>query len=248
MLYDAFKSHPRLTLGYAREIDSGTFDPHSRPTKSASCSAALRDGKYPELQACMYFEHRARLTILKAAVDYALGNHDCPPSLLSDNSTFDGLSCNSLPVSFQEGMSWLRRQPNFHRYATFWQQLLWGWGGFYLQDRQDEEFEWMSTHSGIPADEIPVALKAFDRFFPRSGGWIRTPKCGDLRMLIMFPMVFQGIGAAHRFVRYEHRDSRPELEAGSLLKNNHLAKWFRCTYEFLCEASASTRSSKSTSA
>ncbi|MCX4547520.1 tyrosine-type recombinase/integrase [Streptomyces sp. NBC_01500] len=137
MLYEAYGEHPRLTLGYAQELDGGTFDPQTPPAISTSYQAMFR-GKYPELQACAYFEHRARLSILKAAVDYGLAHPEGPPEFgMSEDGksfSFQGLTYHALPATFHSGMSWLREQPNFRLYATFWQQLLWAWGGFYLDD------------------------------------------------------------------------------------------------------------------
>lgn len=235
MLYEAYMDHPKLTLGYGLELDGGTFDPHTPTTQSSSVQSAMRDGKHAVLQACMYFEHRARLSILKAAVDYAIAHSDGPPSLFTEggNFTFRGLTYHSLPASFQQGMEWLREQPNFRRYATFWQQFLWGWGGFYLEDRPDKEFEWMSAYSGIPADEIPTALEAFDRFFPVPAGWFVTAGRTDMHMVKMVPAVFQGIGAHHRRAQYDLGDSISALNASSQYTHSDLAKRINGTVEFL---------------
>ncbi|MCC5481200.1 hypothetical protein [Streptomyces barringtoniae] len=160
-------------------------------------------------------EHRARLAILKAAVDYALAHRDGPPEFMSEDGQsffFQGLTYHALPMTFHEGMEWLREQPNFRRYATFWQQFLWGWGGFYLEDRESEEFEWMAAYSGIPADEIPTALEAFDRFFPIPNGWFTTPGWTDIHLLKMVPMTFQGIGAHQRRIQYTLADNVSALK------------------------------------
>ncbi|WP_049653483.1 hypothetical protein [Kitasatospora sp. MY 5-36] len=234
MLYEAYREHPKLTLGYARELDGGTFNPHSATTQSPSYQAALRQGEHPDLQACMYLEHRARLAILKAAVDYAVEHPDGPPPLVSETGKFVflGLGYHSLPETFQTGMDWLRKQPNFRLYPTFWQQFLWGWGGFFLEDRKGKEFEWMSTYSGIPAKEIPSALEAFDRFFP-SNGWFTTPGRTDVHMLKLVPMVFQGIGAHHRRVQYDLGNNLSALNASGPYTRGDLGKRINCTVDFL---------------
>jgi hypothetical protein len=239
MLYEAYGEHPKLTLGYAREIDGEGFDPHAAPISSPSYHAMLREGKHPELQACMYFEHRARLSILKAAVDYALAHPDGPPefTMSEDRNVFifQGLTYHTLPQTFHEGIEWLREQPTFRRYATFWQQFLWGWGGFYLEDRKDAEFTWMADYSGIHVDEIPTALEAFDRFFPNPGGWFTTPGRTDMRMLKMVPWIFQGIGAHHRRVQYR-LGGQPNLNAlnpSSPYTLSDLGKRINCAVDFL---------------
>ncbi|MFI5534606.1 hypothetical protein ACIA8O_39335 [Kitasatospora sp. NPDC051853] len=238
MLYEAYQEHPQLTRGYAHELDGGTFDPQSAPASSPSYEAML-NGKYPELQACTYLEHRARLAILKAAVDYALTHPDGAPEFrLSEDREvfiFQGLTYHALPSTFHRGMEWLREQPNFRRYATFWQQFLWGWGGFYLEDRKEQEFKWMSKYSGIPADEIPIALEAFDHFFPISSGWFVTAGATDVRMVKLVPLIFQGLGAHHRRLQYDLID-QPNLSAlnpSSWYTLNDLHKRIGCAVDFL---------------
>lgn len=235
LLYDAYRNHPKLTLGYARELDGETFDPNTPSTTSASYKAAMHQGSNPVLQACMYLEHRARLAILKAAVDYAIANPDGPPRLTSESGslTFRGLTYHSLPSSFQDGMAWLREQPNFRRYPTFWQQFLWGWGGFYLKDRTEAEFEWMSIHSGIPTDEVPVALEAFDHFFPVPGGWLVTAGLTDVHMVKMVPLIFQGIGAHHRRVQYGWGSNLEGLSPTASFTVPDLGKRINCAVQFL---------------
>lgn len=237
MLYEAYSEHPKLTGGYAHELDGGAFDPQSVNPNSASYTAMLK-GEFPELQACSYLEHRARLSILKSAVDYALAHPDGAPELgmSEDGKTwfFEGLTYHALPATFHSGMAWLRERPNFRRYATFWQQLLWGWGGFYLDDREQQEFEWMSRYSGIPDDEIPVALEAFDRFFPIPGGWFVTAGRTDVRMVKMVPWIFQGIGAHHRRVQYELSDLSG-LNPSAPYTLSDLAKRINCAVDFLLD-------------
>jgi hypothetical protein len=238
MLYQEYGEHPRLTLGYAHELDGDTFDPQSTATNSASYQAMLREGAHPELQACTYFEHRARLSILKAAVDYALAHPDGAPELaVSDGEDwlFQGVTYHALPATFHSGMAWLREQSSFRRYATFWQQLLWGWGGFYLDDRKEQEFEWMSRYSGIPIDEIPTALEAFDRFFPIPNGWFVKAGATDVCLVKMVPWIFQGIGAHHRRVQYGLNDQTDlsSLNPSSWYTISDLSKRIRCAVDFL---------------
>ncbi|MUK01321.1 hypothetical protein GM708_04910 [Vibrio cholerae] len=202
MLYEAFKEHPKVGLGCAQELDGVPYNPLTASVNSSSYREALYEGKHPLIQASMYIEHRARLAILKAAVDYALGHPQGPPSLASGKLDWGTLDFHVLPASFKDGLRWLMKQDNFARYAIFWQQFLWGWGGFYLKDRESTEFSWMSKYSGIPTSEIPIALQAFDRFFP-GVEWFATPGNTSMHILKMTPWLFQGIGAHHRRAQYE---------------------------------------------
>ncbi|WP_326592472.1 hypothetical protein [Streptomyces sp. NBC_01294] len=154
---------------------------------------------------------------------------------MADSWSFQGTTYHALPATFHSGIAWLREQPSFRRYATFWQQLLWGRGGFYLSDREVQEFEWMSKYSGIPLDEIQAALLAFDRFFPIPNGWFINAGLTDVRMVKMVPLVFQGVGAHHRRVQYglDGGSDLSVLAPSSAYTLNDLAKRINCTVDFL---------------
>lgn len=205
MLYEAYKEHPKLTLAAAAEMGGEPFDPQTVATKNSMLRAALLRGHSPFLQACMFNEHRARLALLKGAVDLTCERPEglTPGTVVDGEFDWDLFLFQTLPATFREGQAWLAQQPNFHLYAVFWQQLLWGWGGFFLEHRAEEEFAWMAEYSGIPVEEIPTALEAFDRVFPIPDGWFRTPGPTDIRVVAMVPWQFQGIGAHHRRCHYD---------------------------------------------
>jgi hypothetical protein len=70
-LYAAYQDHPKLALGCAQEMDGKAFDPNPFFTTSSRMTEAMREGKHSLIQASFYVEHRARLAILKSAVDLA---------------------------------------------------------------------------------------------------------------------------------------------------------------------------------
>jgi hypothetical protein len=235
LLYDAYQSHPRLTLASALEMDGKSFDPYTSGKTSELIREAYQEGKHKFLQACMYVEHRARLALLRAAVNLCceypqeVDDYFSNPSISAADSH---VQFGELPTSFREGLRWLRVQPTFHRYGLFWQQLLWGWGGFYIEDRKDVEFDYMSKYCGIPASEIPTALDAFDRFFPISqSSWWSTSQYHGMQILKLVPMVFQGIGAHSRRQEYELADYTSF--DGAPYTASNLARWNNCTVEFL---------------
>lgn len=233
ILYNAYKEHPKLTLAAALELDGLPFDPQVGATTSPKLIEAMRQGNHPLLQACMYTEHRARIALLKAAVDYCCAHPDGPPRLQPGQVLdWEALLYVALPTSFQDALLWLRKQPTFKRYALFWQQFMWGWGGFYLEDRVEQEFVWMSKYSGIPEAEIPTALEAYDRFFP-AGGWLVAPGATDARRVKMTPMLFHGIGAHHRRQEYNVKEGFSELNCKSFYTAKDLASWVNCTVNFL---------------
>jgi len=232
MLYDAYKEHPKLTLANSLELDGAQYDPFTASVPSKLLQQAMTDGEHPYLQACMFVEHRARLAILKAAVDYATANPTGPLITKEGTHTWIVPNIYSLPKSFKDAMHWLRNQPNFRRYAIFWQQFMWGWGGFYLEDRREKEFAWMAEYSGIPVEEIPTALQAFDKFFPVQGGWFVTPGYTCATRAKMTPAFFHGIGAHHRRQEYELKEGFRALSSSGYTEND-LNKWNNCTVAYL---------------
>lgn len=231
LLYDAYKSHPKLTLATALEMDGHPYDPDPPATNNSLIGEALREGKHDLLQASLYTEHRARLAILRAAVNLCCMNPDGYEKSLEPGS-LEWMTYYCLPRTFIDAMEWLRGQPHFHLYALFWQQFLWGWGGFYLRHMRDAEFEWMSRYSGIPVDEIPNALTAFDRFFPMGqGGWTLESDYHDIASIKMMPMAFQGIGAHQRRQEYDDPDLTKIRGTGYTAVN--MGRWINCTVDFL---------------
>ncbi|MCC3764450.1 hypothetical protein K3N28_15395 [Glycomyces sp. TRM65418] len=234
MLYGAYKSHPRLTLGYAMELDGGTFDANAASTVSQSLWNALYKGMHFDLQASMYFEHRARISIIKAAVDYVIENREEGGYLLNKDGSIEwrGILYQTLPSSFHDGVEWLRAQSNFQRFPIFWQQFMWSWGGFYLENLKDREFDMMGRCAGLTKDEVQVALEAFDRFFP-TGEWIVKRGSTDLRTVNMTPVVFQGIGAHRRRVEYGLEGGFSRIEHSSIYTPADLTLRNNCTVNFL---------------
>lgn len=230
-LYDAYKQHPKITLACAVELQGGEYDPHCAPTTSQLLNDAMRAGEHPILQAAMYVEHRARLAILRAAVTYCCEHPDGPPVLAKNELNWDHLHYYSLPNTLQQGMDWLWKQPTFRRYALFWQQFMWGYGGFYLDDREQAEFEWMSKWSGIPAAEIPNALQAYDRFFP-IGEWLVAPGWTCAKRVKMVPVYFEGLGAHYRRVVYGLGPHLNALKSSGYTVSD-LVTWNNAAVEFL---------------
>lgn len=197
-LYAAYKGHPKLSAAVAAERGGAPFDDAVRSRGPGArdnpvLAEALYEGKHPCVQASLYVEHRARLAILKAAVDLCC---------LAPALTKGGLPDRALPATFREGLRRLRERPSFRRFALLWQVFLWGFGGFYLADREEEELGWLSRQTGIPRHEVGAGLRAFDELFPLPGGsWIVPIKDSPIRVLRMVPAAFRGVGAVQRLRR-----------------------------------------------
>jgi hypothetical protein len=214
LLYEAYRSHPKLTLSLAQEIGGGT-----KAARNEVVRQALFEGQHASLQASLYIEHRARISILKAAID-----------LLCRGS--DGSPRRGLPASFSKGLRVLRERPSFLRYALLWQVFLWGLGGFYLADRADEELGWLSDQTGIPREELPRALASFDDLFPLGeSSWLVPLKGTSIVATKMVPMPFRGIGALQRLRRY---GLRTYDDLGYTDRTAHdLNRWHRSTAALL---------------
>jgi hypothetical protein len=72
VLYAAYQSHPKLALAVALEVAGKPYDPSAIDPTNAHIGQALRTGQHPLIQYAFYAEQRARLAILKAAID-----HEC---------------------------------------------------------------------------------------------------------------------------------------------------------------------------
>jgi hypothetical protein len=222
-LYDAYRSHPRLSAAVAAEQAGAVFEAArpAAPPDDRIFREALYEGRHPCVQAAFYVEHRARLAILKAAVDLSCLQPERDMS--------------ALPATFRAGLGRLRARPSFRRYALLWQVFLWGLGGFYLADREDEEFGWLSRQTGVPRDDVKVALAAFDDLFPLpAGSWIVPVKNSPLRLTRMMPLVLRGVGAVHRLRRYGARNY-DGFRVGSAGRRNLIA-WHNGLVRFLAGA------------
>jgi len=220
LLYKAYRDHPKLSLALAGEIAGAPFKPSSPPPHSSILAEALREGKHAPVQASFYIEHRGRLSILKAAID--LFCHE------------GQATSPTLPATFRDGLRLLRTRPSFRRYALLWQVFLWGFGGFYLADRAEQEFTWLAEQTGVPVAEIPTALRAFDDLFPMNGSsWLVPLRGTSVVAAKMVPNAFRGIGAMQRLKRYGARHYRDLGYRNTT--SRQLVDWHNSTVGLLAE-------------
>lgn len=190
-----------MTAAAARELEGREYN-REVASGGPRLSEALLEGRHVLLQACMYLEHRARLSILRAATDYlAEGGfvRDMPQGVRVDFRASD------LPQSFLRGFARAEQQPNFRLYPLFWQVFLWGWGGLILLDREHEDYVGLAEQTGLAVSEIPSALEAFDWFFP-TDGWLSQMPTASYRYARMVPWPFQGLGAWQRLLRAQRAE------------------------------------------
>jgi hypothetical protein len=226
-LYDSFKENPHISAKVATESDGGSFDGATRIPERIFADT-FYEGSFTDLTISSYLEHRARLAILKSAVDFTLYEQHGFSERVQDEFKALGLRISIkdfLPDTFLEGLDRLKADLYFYRYPVFWQCFLWQFGGFILEDYKDQEYLLLSLKTGVPVDEVDNALRAFDVLFP-TDGWFKEPNGNsNIRMLKMMPPPFQGLGANFRKEIYTEDNDYSSLTVTGDYTLNDLIKW-----------------------
>lgn len=203
LLSDHF-DHQHLAATAAHERETGETVYKNPPQTNTFRNACFHGLHYP-IQACLYLAQRARLYILKAIVDFwmALERGEIEKSIIKIGSHELDFTVAGLSPAQSTAMREFCESKSFALYPVFWQVFLWSWGGFLLKDHLEEEFSLLARETGVPVDEIPLALTAFDKLFPTNSGWFREPANDSRRVLMLMPPVIRGIGAFRRKVLRE---------------------------------------------
>ena len=214
-----------LTLEVACEIGGAVpYDPLRFDAGRPIVGDAMLRGRHLVLQVCMYLEHRARLAILKGAVDQI-----CREGGASATGT---ALWAGLPNSFIVALKRLADMPYFWLYPSLWQVFLFGWGGFLLTDHLDGEMSALATEVGMPPEHVETALQAFDLLFPLpSGSWIAEVRTASYKVVRLMPWPFMGLGAFRRRLMYG-LESYAGL-GGKRYTASDLSKRHNYTYKFL---------------
>lgn len=194
--------HQKLGKSAAHEIETKAVE-FGNPPNSKTFRHAYFDGKHFPVQACMYVEHRARVYILKALVDYWLAKQrgelaERKKNVLLVGSKVVAQQQVGISNAMENGLAKLSAAKSFRQLPVFWQTFLWSWGGFLIKAELAEEYTQLERETGVPVAEIPLALTAFDEIFPIPGGWFRDVEEGGSRVLILMPPVIRGLGAHRR--------------------------------------------------
>lgn len=221
-LYNAFQQFPRLSARCGHEILGDDFDGEYQQVPTELFNETYYVCRLNDIALSTFVEHRARLAILKSAVDCVLQERAHPGSI----------DTAMLPVSFNS--VWQFAGDRFiHRYPIFWQWFLWAFGGFVLTDVEEDEYRALSLKTGVPEADIPRAFAIYDEMFPLQGGWFIQPtQYSHARLMKMLPVPFMGLGAYYRPQLY---GDRWEEVRGELGRANHtltdLQKWQRVARE-----------------
>jgi len=222
-LFKTYTKFGHISAKVGNVLCGGLFSDNVKVIPEQIYTKTYYDCKYTDINVSTYIENRARLAILKNAVDYVLLGG------ANRQATLD--------PGFQQRTNMLKNQTsldNLKKYPIFWQWFLWVFGGFILEgkDYEDQEFELLSKKTGIPVAEIPKALKAYDILFPRENGkeWLQpATQKKNVKLLSVFSVPFMGIGVKYR--QHLYKDNHNVLKV--LRENNDLKKWARLSDKVL---------------
>lgn len=231
-LCSVYKAHPNISSRVSAEMEGLAFEAEYDAIDNKVFQRTFYTCEYNDLQISAYIEHRARLALMKYATDFILFSKSGQHELAKDsrkvkilNYEIEHSSFDSLPGNFRQGIEQIKDEPYFHRYPVFWQWFMWAYGGFFLLDKEKEEYAHMAIRTGIPVEEIPRALQAYDAFFPTNGTWFSdtSPKA-CIRKLKMFPIPFMGLGAYFRLCIYKVKEFK-DLPLSGQYSVNDLVNW-----------------------
>lgn len=230
-LYEAYKSHPHMTAKLAHELAGEDFDEDHKFIPSDLFSETFYDCKFTDLTVSTYVEHRARLAILKSAVDFSLfKKHEVNERIQG------GALQDLLPTTFVDGLEEISKDSHFHLYPVFWQHFLWLLGGFIMEDYRESEYNLLSIKTGVPIDEIDNALDAYDTLFPIPDGWFKkADQNSKITFMRMMPPPFMGIGANYRKRMYTDNDAYASLKLSGKYTLDNLIRWNDCAVDVLTQ-------------
>lgn len=232
-LFDSYIKNKNITAKICNELNGGAFDDENITELSAECfKDTFYRAKDSILQVSLYIEHIARVTILKCVIEHLI---DKLKGEYETKNVFNILSYMTLPRTIKKGLNEIVNDDYFHLYPRFWQFFTYVFGGFILTDIKDREYDLLARKTGIPVEEIPHAFDAFNKIFPRNGGWFFKIENSQIERHNFFPITFSGIGANYRRLVYSEDETyaslREILSKDMTMKD--LSKWIGLSYRIL---------------
>jgi hypothetical protein len=247
-LYEAYQSHPDISAKLSHEASGKDFSGDYKSLTSEDYKNTYYECTLTDTAISTFVEHRARLELLKSAVDYMLNRaagDDHSRRLIHSSRAGRSIgTLDCLPVSFRDALTQLAAEPYFHRYPIFWQWFLWVFGGFILNDYQQKEFELLSRKTGIPPTEIPRALRSYEILFPSPKGWLLDLPKTSIRAMKLFSTPFMGVGANFRRWHYCPNLEFDELNLTGPYTKINMLKWNNATLAALRTNKELTKSDK----
>lgn len=229
-LYSIYKEYPNISAKLGHELIGENFhDDHQNIPKQLYASTYY-SCELTDLAISTFVEHRARLSILKAAIDYKiyknLGfDHNEGQSFKFGNIEWEHKLLDNLPLSFRNGLEQISMHQYFYLYPVFWQWFLFVFGGFILKDYLHQEYQLLSDKTGIPIEEIDNAIRSYEILFPRDGGWFVEPPNTNIKFLALFPVPYMGLGVSYRRWIYTEDHDINNLKLTGPHTKDDLRKW-----------------------
>lgn len=231
-LYDNYQSFPRIAAKCGHEMNGKNFKKEYSTIPQPHYGDIFYHNKHNEIQLALYLEHKARLSILKYAIEHKLYETDPPKTGKLKVRGF--LLTLDIPFSFQSALKMLSKRKYFKRYPILWQWFIYIFGGFILNDYKKEEYELLSQKSGIPVKYIEEALEAFDILFPIDS-WFYENSNSNIKALKMQGYPFKGIGAHYRKLIHVGGKDFEKLKLTGSYTEHDLIEWNNATYRLLDE-------------
>ncbi|MFN8473591.1 MAG: hypothetical protein U0822_15485 [Anaerolineae bacterium] len=237
-LYETFQEFPNVSAKLAHELQGDDFDSEYDSVPRPVFSRAYYEGKLNGLELSTYVEHRSRLAVMKAAIDYQLfkvagRDQNLTHTFKLGDVSYEYTRLDTMPLSFQAGIKTISTHPYFHRYPVFWQWFLWFFGGFILNDYQAHEYAFLADRTGIPVKHIPEALEAYNILFPLETGWFMEHPSNNVKIMKLFPITFMGVGANIRRWLYSQEKEWKGLRTTGENTLRDLIKWNNAAVELL---------------
>lgn len=229
-LFEAYINHKNISSKLAYELAEGEYrDDIADLSEEAYWNAFYYCTDY-SIYPALYVEHQVRLTILKCCIEYLVND-----SQRNVDAFIDALNYHSLPNNIKSGLKSIVQESHFHRYPIFWQFFTYVMGGFILTRFEQNEYEYLSTHTGVPVDQIPNAFDAFNKLFPTKDGWMFNIPKSEVVWHKFFPLPFSGIGSNHRRIIYTGGNTYADLNKMlvDMYTCKDLAKWNQIAYKVL---------------
>ena len=208
-LYNTYKTSPNISAKCGHELIGEPFEDNYDRVPDEIFKEASSD-PYSIINISTFIEHKARLAVLKTAIDYLLNKNNVDIDTYIEEDWMLAFQ----PDNFKNLLNKISTHKYFYRYPVFWQWFMWFFGGFILEDYKEKEYEILSHKTGIPVEEIENALSAYDILFPTSGGWFSrvNTSISNIKEIKMFPIPFKGIGVEYRRLIYTESGKLEELE------------------------------------
>lgn len=172
----------------------------------------------------LYVQLLNRLLVLKGITEYLLTPKT--PATTWVEKLLANLSYNAQNGNVSQAIEVLKKHPHFHLYPYFYQIFFFVYGGYFMLSRKEEEFKVLSEITGVPVDEIDMALNFWDLLYPTPTSWMTTMNHGGLYYHRFMPAPLRGLGTNYRRHLYAPDGAKePDKQFENL---NQVAGDYRC--------------------